>query len=446
MKAGALASARLRSVMESSAAGVAVVNAGGAVVGTNARWDAMRAAAGAGGVGDDWRALILPADHARLPRPADPPAEVRGVGPAGAMRWLAATLTAVEGDGGGAIVTLTDIDASKRDEAERAALHRVAGAVTRGEDAPHLFARVSEEVARLVGADGAGVAHFRGGDTGLMVGSWSGHPALDARVVRELPLHGEGTTARVFATGRPSRVDYVALNGPEGELPHPWTVSAAAPIRVDDRLWGALGVVSRRADGLCDDAEGRLERFADFVGIAVSNAAVREQLVRQASTDPLTDLPHHGAFHESLLEEVARSRRYMQPLSLAVIDIDHFKLVNDAHGHLTGDATLRALAELLRQHARGIDVIGRIGGEEFAWLMPQTAMPGARVAVERFRLAVGEAAFGAVSRLTVSAGVAAHDPEAGDPAELFRRADAALYRAKGAGRDRTMVSSGAHPA
>lgn len=445
MNADALVSARLRSVMESAAAAVAVVDAGGAVVCANARWDALRAVAGAGGVGQDWRALILPADHPRLPRPSDRPAEVRGVGSAGSMPWLSVALTAVEGDGGGAIVTLTDIDAAKRDGAERAALHRVAGAVTRGEEAPHLFGRVAEEVARLVGADGAGVVQFRGGETGRLVGTWSGDPALDARAVRDLPLRGEGTTARVFATGRSSRVDYVALTGPDGDLPHPWRVSAGAPIRLDERLWGALGVVSR-GDGLCDDVEERLERFADFVGIAVSNAAVREQLLRQASTDPLTDLPHHGAFHETLLEEVARARRYMHPLTLAVIDIDHFKLVNDAYGHLTGDATLRAVAELLRQHARGIDVIGRIGGEEFAWLMPQTAMPGARVAVERFRLAVGEAAFGAVNRLTVSVGVAALDGEAGDSVELFRRADAALYLAKGAGRDRTMVASGAPPA
>lgn len=87
-------------------------------------------------------------------------------------------------------------------------------------------------------------------------------------------------------------------------------------------------------------------------------------------------------------------------------------------------------------------MIARIGGEEFAWLMPQTAAPGARAAVERFRVAVGDAAFGAVLRLTVSAGIAELGAaRAADASELFRLADRALYRAKGAGRDRTMVSA-----
>lgn len=443
MSADALASARLRSLMEGVPAAVAIVGDDGTVHEANALWESASARAEAGGVGDDWRALILPADRPGLPRPGGRAAQVRSVDGGAATRWLTVAVTPVDGDG--AVVTLTDIDATRRDEAERAALHRVAAAVTRGEEAPDVFGRVAEEVARLVGADGAGVVEFSGAEAGRLVGTWSGHPALDAHTVRELPLRGEGTTARVFATGRPIRVDYAALTGSEVDLPHPWRVSAAAPIRVDGAVWGALGVVSRTG-GLSDDAEERLERFADFAGIAVANAVVREELLRRASTDPLTDLPHHGVFHASLVEEVERARRYDQPLSLAIIDIDHFKRVNDAHGHLTGDRTLRGLADLLREHARGSDVIARIGGEEFAWLMPQTGMPGARVGVERFRLAVGEAAFGVVDRLTVSVGVAALDRAAGAPADLFRRADEALYRAKGSGRDRTIVSSGAPPA
>jgi diguanylate cyclase (GGDEF)-like protein len=239
----------------------------------------------------------------------------------------------------------------------------------------------------------------------------------------------------------PSRVDYAQRAETEEGLPHPWRVSAAAPIRVEGRLWGALGVVSGGPGRLADDAEQRLERFADFVGIAIANAEARESLLRQASTDPLTGLAHHGAFHDSLCEEVARATRYGHPLSLAVIDIDHFKRVNDAHGHQVGDQTLRGVAEQLEAHARAIDVIARIGGEEFAWLMPQTSAPGAWAAVERFRVSVGDAAFGAVQRLTVSAGIAALEA-GGDESELFRRADEALYRAKGAGRDRTMVSAG----
>jgi len=436
------AAAVLRSVMDGVPAAIAIVDGTGVVVQGNARWNAMCRGADLPTRGVEWWSLIDPADHRRLPCGAGPAVEARILASEAGRRWVSVTVAPIEDEASGVVVTLTDIGGSKRDEAERAALHRVADAVTRGDETRRVFARVAEEVAWVVGADGAGVARFEDADTARLVGRWAADPVLGAQVSDALPLRGEGTTARVYATGMPSRVDYAQLAGSAEGLPHLWRISAAAPIRVEGRLWGVLGVVSRDPGRLADDAEQRLERFADFVGIAIANAEARESLLRQASTDPLTGLAHHGAFHDSLCEEVARAARYGHPLSLAVIDIDHFKRVNDAHGHQVGDQTLRGVADQLQAHARGIDVIARIGGEEFAWLMPQTAMPGARVAVERFRVAVGDAAFGAVLRLTVSAGVAAL--EAGhDESELFRLADEALYRAKGAGRDRTMVSAAA---
>src|SRR5262249_13716900 len=160
------------------------------------------------------------------------------------------------------------------------------------------------------------------------------------------------------------------------------------------------------------------------------NAEAREQLVRQARTDPLTGLPHHGAFHRALGDEIARSARLGGVLSLAMIDVDHFKAVNDAHGHDVGDDTLRGLAARLAHHARAIDVAARVGGEEFAWLMPGTPLIGARAAAERFRAAVAREPFGRVPGLTVSVGVAEHLVGEEDGAGLLRRADAALYAAK----------------
>ncbi|MBJ7456654.1 MAG: sensor domain-containing diguanylate cyclase [Thermoleophilia bacterium] len=436
------AAAVLRSVMDGVPAAIAIADGAGVVVEGNARWNAICRGAELPERGVEWWSLIDPADHARLPCGVGPAIEARVRAADSGTRWVSVTTAPIGEEASGMVVTLTDIGGSKRDEAERAALHRVADAVTRGDDTPRVFARVAQEVAWVVGADGAGVARFEDADTARLVGRWAADQALDADTSDALPLRGEGTTARVYATGMPSRVDYAQMTGAGERLPHPWRISAAAPIRVEGRLWGALGVVSRRPGRLADDAEQRLERFADFVGIAIANAEARESLVRQASTDPLTGLAHHGAFHDSLCEEVARATRYGHPLSLAVIDIDHFKRVNDAHGHQVGDQTLRGVAARLQAHARAIDVIARIGGEEFAWLMPQTAAPGARAAVERFRVAVGDAAFGAVLRLTVSAGIAELGAaRAADASELFRLADRALYRAKGAGRDRTMVSA-----
>ena len=440
------AEARLHALMESSPAGVALVDAAGRVVDANARWADLCAVLGPDAATGDWRELVQPEDRGLIASATVTAAEVRGPGPGAGTRWLSVSVEPVDGAGGGSVVTVADVDAAKRDRLERTALHGIAGVVTRGEETGAVFARVAEEVGVLLDADGAGVAQFVAADTARLVGRWAGDPDLEGQTGDHLPLTGEGTTARVFATGLPSRVDYAELASGPGGLPHPWRVSAAAPIRVEGRLWGALGVVSRRGDRLAADAEDRLARFAEFVGIAIANAEARELLVHQARTDPLTGLAHHGAFHESLSEEVARASRYGHPLSLAVIDLDHFKMVNDVHGHLVGDRTLVAVADILSAHARSIDVIARIGGEEFAWLMPQTSMPGARIAAERFRRAVGEASLGPVDRLTVSVGVAALDRTLPDAGDVFRRADDALYRAKGSGRDRTMVSAAGTPA
>jgi diguanylate cyclase (GGDEF)-like protein len=267
-----------------------------------------------------------------------------------------------------------------------------------------------------------------------MLGRWATDPALVGRSPDALPLDGDGATARVHATGRPARVDY-----PAG-APYPWRAAVTVPIRVAGRLWGALGAVSSEGSRLTEDAEERLSRFAELVGLAVANADVRERLVRQARTDPLTGLPHHGTFHRQLDEEIARTARFGSVLSLAVIDIDHFKTVNDAHGHEVGDATLRAVAARLAAHARVVDLAARVGGEEFGWLMPGTPLAGARAAAERFRSAVAGEGFGPVVNLTVSVGVAQLEDLDRDGSALFRRADAALYAAKAAGRDRTMAA------
>jgi diguanylate cyclase (GGDEF)-like protein len=267
-----------------------------------------------------------------------------------------------------------------------------------------------------------------------MLGLWAADPSRAAEAPGALPLDGDGATARVYATGLAARVAY-----PPGS-PFPWRAAVVVPIRVGGLLWGALGAVSLEGSRLTEDAEERLSRFAELAGLAVANAEASERLLRQARTDPLTGLPHHGTFHRQLDEEIARTARFGSVLSLAVIDIDHFKTVNDAHGHEVGDATLRAVAARLSAHARVVDLAARVGGEEFGWLMPGTPLQGARAAAERFRSAVADEGFGPVSSLTVSVGVAQLTDLDEDGSSLFRRADAALFAAKAAGRDRTMAA------
>ena len=417
----------LRAVMDGVPAAVAVIDEGMLVREANARWNAIGPAPGT-----DWREVVHPADRDLVPTGPAPAVEVRVRMPDGAVRWFSLVIRAAE-DGGA--VVLTDIDAARAAEGERAALRRIADGISREEDSGALFAQVAEEAGTLLSADGAGVVRFDdAARTAVMLGQWAADPGLADASPQALPLEGEGATARVYATGLAARAVYPS------EVPFPWRAAVVVPIRVGGLLWGALGAVSMEGSRLTEDAEERLSRFAELAGLAVANADVRERLVRQARTDPLTGLPHHGTFHRQLDEEIARTARFGSVLSLAVIDIDHFKNVNDAHGHEVGDATLRAVAARLSAHARVVDLAARVGGEEFGWLMPGTPLPGARAAAERFRSAVAGERFGPVEALTVSVGVAQLTDLDPDGSALFRRADAALFAAKAAGRDRTMAA------
>lgn len=173
-----------------------------------------------------------------------------------------------------------------------------------------------------------------------------------------------------------------------------------------------------------------------FTDITALKAAERERadLLARAGADPLTGLANHRVFHERLAGEVSRARRYGEPLALVLIDVDHFKQINDSMGHLVGDRLLVEVADRLREVARSEDVLARIGGDEFALLLPHTGEVEAYAAVERARRAValGHAVDGL--RVSLSAGICdlatAHDADS-----IFRFADGALYWSKAHGRD-----------
>jgi diguanylate cyclase (GGDEF)-like protein len=161
--------------------------------------------------------------------------------------------------------------------------------------------------------------------------------------------------------------------------------------------------------------------------------------------DPLLGIFNRRFLEQRLREEVARTRRYASPLSLLLLDIDRFKRINDAHGHQVGDQVLRRIAQLLRTHTREPDVVGRYGGEEIAILLPNTGESGARTVAERIRLSIERTPMleEAQPKLhcTVSLGIATLETEPCDGEELLRRADAALYQAKGAGRNCAIAHS-----
>ena len=173
--------------------------------------------------------------------------------------------------------------------------------------------------------------------------------------------------------------------------------------------------------------------FTDVTALKQSEQD-RVDLLARAGADPLTGLLNHRVFHERLAVEVSRARRHGHELSLALIDVDNFKQINDGSGHQAGDRVLAAVAERLREVARSEDVLARIGGDEFAILFPHSGEVEAYAAVERARSAVSSTPLLENKRVTVSAGICdfatAHDADS-----MFRFADGALYWSKAHGRD-----------
>ena len=157
----------------------------------------------------------------------------------------------------------------------------------------------------------------------------------------------------------------------------------------------------------------------------------------RAATDALTGLPNNRAVKDTLRRMVAQATRSVSPLSASLLDLDHFKRVNDAHGHSRGDEVLAAVAATLRSSLRESDFVGRYGGEEFLILLPDTGKQEARLVAEKVRAAVAGMAMSNLDlTVTASLGVATLPDHCGDADSLVRAADRALYAAKGGGRNR----------
>ena len=253
-----------------------------------------------------------------------------------------------------------------------------------------------------------------------------------------VPLSGESATARVFRSGEPMRMDdYGGLDEATGKLitGMPYRSGVAAPIRVGPRMWGAISALTSHPEPLPAGAEQRLASFAELVGVGVANAEARARLAAQAATDPLTGLANHRIFFERLYADIERARRHGRPLSLVIIDLDHFKHVNDAHGHPTGDRVLVEVAERLSALARAEDTLGsdrRRGDSPGSSPRAMSTRPGRRPSAPA---SIAGAPFAGAGRLTISAGIAGLAPH-GSVNELVHAADVALYWAKAEGATR----------
>jgi diguanylate cyclase (GGDEF)-like protein len=206
------------------------------------------------------------------------------------------------------------------------------------------------------------------------------------------------------------------------------------PLLARERVLGALNVYRTGLDAAFADEEVELvERFATMAALAYDSARQRETLREQVKRDGLTGLLNHRACHERLRQELEAGG----PVAVVCIDLDHFKVINDAHGHAEGDRVLAATAERLRSVVRASDVVGRLGGEEFVLILPGVDAEGAEDCAERARAALAELTVRG-RPLAASAGVAAAPADGVEPSELLANGDAALYWAKRTGRGRTV--------
>lgn len=335
----------------------------------------------------------------------------------------------------GSLVLAFDVTERARLEAEQDALQEIARAVAGGVPLEGLLDLAAARIATLFDAVGAAIFRFEGQHARLLASA----PVPPAEFLPELvvPLLPTSAIGRVAASGRSGFVaDYGAADEPLIRALRRLSAvgGAAAPIVLQGRLWGAIGLGGSNSKRLNAKTSERLCRFAELVAMALSNFEARSLLERHASTDQLTQLPNRRVFDDRLASEIERAERYGRPLSLVVFDIDRFKQINDTLGHPAGDQALVELARVALACLRTNDLLCRIGGDEFALLLPETDVQGGYTVAARLCSVMASHAIDGVGTVTISLGVGGLHPT-DSPEDLLSRADQALYDAKLAGRN-----------
>jgi len=256
-------------------------------------------------------------------------------------------------------------------------------------------------------------------------------PSLDGSITGGAVLRGEAVN---LDAGHPTIAEYqmpgTSYSAREAFLVVPLMGSSAAI--------GTLNLWREGEDNahFSDEETELARRFATLAAIAWDNAVQHDRLQRQALTDELTGLSNRRHCFAELSAELARARRDGASVSLALLDLDDFKAINDGYGHPAGDVALRAVAEALAGAVRAGDVVCRIGGEEFAVILPGASAEVAAAGAYRLLEAVRRATIPIGRQLTVSAGVASAPQDGSDAVTLLQAADVRLMRSKNAGKDR----------
>jgi diguanylate cyclase (GGDEF)-like protein len=351
-------------------------------------------------------------------------------------RWLAVQIVAQRA---GLSVLVHDVSALKAAERRsarlaetQALLRQVATAVAAGRPMESVFELLCERTARVFDAHSCWVVRFAG-DGATVVGAAAPVGAPLMAVGDDVRMRPGGRLLAVKETGRPG-------SGRTGGTLANWGLRSVAvvPVRLFGRMWGALSIGWHDGDVDASETLSLLSDLAELAGMAIGNVQAQAAIERQALTDGLTGLQNLRSCRQHLENGVSRARRHGHPLTLALVDIDHFKDVNDGYGHVVGDRVLRAVADVLGAAGRDEDFAARIGGDEFALVLDGTDAPAALTVVEAVRERIAAIAEPGLPPVTVSIGLCDWSPGQ-TRVDLQRCADDALYWAKLHGRDAAWV-------
>ncbi len=266
--------------------------------------------------------------------------------------------------------------------------------------------------------------------------TWTGYLLDNVQRLTQRPVSGYQIAYLGPAEARDDPPDY-SLD-PSGVL--------LLPLKTAGHVFGCLAISRGPGHSMGKDEVQALYAAVNHLSLALRNAALFSEIKTKADHDGLTRIHNRRAFDERLLDELRRHQRYPGDMSLLMLDLDHFKQVNDTHGHLAGDLVLREIGRILQESLRSTDFGARYGGEEFVVILPQTSEEQAWVLAERLRRAIAALQFefeGREFQVTTSIGVATLKPGAlKKRVDLLRQADEALYQAKANGRNMVCVSGG----
>ena len=330
-------------------------------------------------------------------------------------------------------------------DALRGNLERLGEALSATHDLDTLLPVVLETAMSSVGA-GAGVVLLGEDHAPLTLRAEHGMRTRSLSLP-DVVVAGEGLLGRV-AAGESVRGRIGSNGSLESGPGEPSDAEVlAVPLRRGSNVNGVLALFDPGAQRTFSETdEDALRALAGQAAIAVENVLLHSEARQASITDPLTGLWNFRYLTMSLNQETERAARFERPLAVLMLDLDHFKLVNDTYGHARGDEVLREFAQRVRAHIREVDTFARYGGEEFVLVLPETGIAGASSLAERINDAVREGAFGAEGAhpvpVTVSIGAAVFPGHGATAAQLLSAADRALYVAKNAGRDRWAVAEG----